>query len=790
MWRQTYALVRQDGCNLLLVAGGRVDPSNPEGWAHTAIYRMLSPRLISGALVLHVVTEKMQEPELERFARALPAVPTVTTTVKVGSLPCFAVDNTLGLRDLMRHLIEVHGCRRIVHVRGPHPQREAQTREDVWRDELLRAGIVPQDPWLVQGDFEVEKVPRLFEDLWVQTRGEFDAVVACNDLAAIAVIEGLQRLGYHVPGDYLVCGFDDIVRSQYVSPSLTTVHQPAELQVRQAWEGLRTMMDTGLSVPDGFSASSLVVRTSCSCGPERWSPEAFSVLRDRLGNALEIRDLPAVVAEFDAEASRFRSEVYLLHDFVRTLNRVADWGHLAPILEDWLPRLGIGVFAFLNTCTESGEPAEFIASREPDELLATAPAYFHVLTSRPGGSGQGRILASDRLSLESWFPVPQPFTLGAFPLVVGDTWYGLAILELGPEAGLFVLAVQEQVASVLERLSREKALEARTLEERTRTLVQTERRAALSRMVAALAHQINTPLGAILSSQSTLEAELRLEALQVTEPLPITADAAAVFRTLWSGFLESGPDESFTARRTRRKLLTGWLQELGVDEPDRYAEELAVIGFRGALHELKMLTALPGWQPLLSRLCGLADQFTATEIIAQASRKIADFLQTLRSSADGPGEQPPVALNLRESLETVVRFLRDDWGPELGVEWDVPALPAVLGRPDEIAQVWINLLRNACQAMDGQGQIELSAAEEAASVVVRVTDHGPGIREADQPRIFTPFFSTRAHGEGLGLGLESVKRMVESVGGKVGFESSPGRTTFWVRLPAASTGSS
>jgi signal transduction histidine kinase len=97
--------------------------------------------------------------------------------------------------------------------------------------------------------------------------------------------------------------------------------------------------------------------------------------------------------------------------------------------------------------------------------------------------------------------------------------------------------------------------------------------------------------------------------------------------------------------------------------------------------------------------------------------------------------------------------------------------------------VWINLIENAIDAVDGDGNIKVSTAREDDQVLVEVVDDGPGIPEEIRSHIFDPFFTTKEIGEGTGLGLDIVRRIVASHCGDLTFHSEPGETRFTVRLP-------
>jgi len=100
-------------------------------------------------------------------------------------------------------------------------------------------------------------------------------------------------------------------------------------------------------------------------------------------------------------------------------------------------------------------------------------------------------------------------------------------------------------------------------------------------------------------------------------------------------------------------------------------------------------------------------------------------------------------------------------------------------------QVWMNLIRNALEAMQFKGTLTVSAARASDNVLVTVQDDGPGVSDDVRDRVFQPYFTTKTRGEGLGIGLDLCRKIVESHRGSIGFESRPGNTVFTVTLPTS-----
>ena len=111
---------------------------------------------------------------------------------------------------------------------------------------------------------------------------------------------------------------------------------------------------------------------------------------------------------------------------------------------------------------------------------------------------------------------------------------------------------------------------------------------------------------------------------------------------------------------------------------------------------------------------------------------------------------------------------------------DLPKIPCY---PDELNQVWTNLIHNAIQAMESKGTLTIDVKQQQENILVSIIDSGKGIPAEILPKIFQPFFTTKPAGEGSGLGLDIVKKIVDKHRGTISFQSVPGNTTFTVQLP-------
>ena len=183
----------------------------------------------------------------------------------------------------------------------------------------------------------------------------------------------------------------------------------------------------------------------------------------------------------------------------------------------------------------------------------------------------------------------------------------------------------------------------------------------------------------------------------------------------------------------------------------------------------------------------LVDATRLAHDIRAASARISELVQSVKvySHMDRAGDKE--AVDLREGLDSTLVMLGHKLKKKnLRLEREYAAdLAKVPAYPGELNQVWTNLLDNAIDAAPEGGLIRVEAARDSAtSAAVRVIDNGAGVPAEIQSRIFEPFFTTKPVGQGTGLGLDIVERIVvQQHGGTVGVESEPGRTVFTVRLP-------
>ena len=342
-----------------------------------------------------------------------------------------------------------------------------------------------------------------------------------------------------------------------------------------------------------------------------------------------------------------------------------------------------------------------------------------------------------------------------------------------------------QLQSKLKQKNDELTIALSQLQATQNQLVHSEKMAALGQLIAGIAHEINTPLGAIRSSIGNIANFLETN----IESLPAFFKELSLERE--QDFLHlmqksSQQDQSLSTREKRefRKNLRQQLESEGIDNADSLASLFVNIGLQEDLQPFLPLLHDPNSEKIINVAYDFASIKRSTRTITTATERAAKVVFALKSYAryDRTGEK--IQANIPDAIETVLTLYNNQLkqGVEVIRNYQTQ-LPAVLCYPDELNQVWTNLIHNALQAMENKGILRIDVVQHNTRVLVSITDSGKGISPEIMPKIFEPFFTTKPAGEGSGLGLDIVRKIIEKHQGKIDVESIPAQTTFTVSLP-------
>src|SRR5713101_3549084 len=349
----------------------------------------------------------------------------------------------------------------------------------------------------------------------------------------------------------------------------------------------------------------------------------------------------------------------------------------------------------------------------------------------------------------------------------------------------------ELVQKMPELTTRLVGLMSDRIREATRIEQQRDRLASLGKLSAGLAHELNNPASAAKRATSQLRE---------------------ILIKIKSASLELGRRDLTSAQKLEiEKLEASFTQKdvipadaLTISDLEDQIDSLLRSHGQNDLWQLAADLARRNIKPeVLESLFANLDADTARAALVRiaASVEVASLLHEIESSTSRISylvlaikeythmDQAPVQnVDIVKSLETTLTILNHKLKQGVAVQRDYGRVPLLVNSfGSELNQVWTNIIDNAIDAIGGKGEMRVRTYREDACVVVEIGDNGPGIPPEIKSRVFEPFFTTKGVGEGSGLGLDTVQRIVKKHRGNIQVSSKPGDTRFQVWLPLAET---
>ena len=328
-WSGVADVAHQRDVNVINLVGSRLRSPIDSEAPGEVLFDLLEAQRLDGLVVFsEMLYHFTNAQEMTRFLERYRPLPMASIGILPG-IPSVMLDIKRGMRDMVVHLIEVHGHRRLAFLGGPGGEETAEALYRGYREALDEFGLAfdprlvtpPADRW--GAALGAQGVRVLLDERQLRPGVDFEAIVGCADYEILAAIYALQKRGFRVPHDVAATGFNNLEVTRYVTPSLTTVDRRIIELARRATEMLLDLMD-GKSVPEQvLLAPEIVVRRSCGCVPQTVIQAATPVQATRTARTSRL-------------GARQRTTLIATVEQVGRMHRL---GNLAGVAEDWPTQL-------------------------------------------------------------------------------------------------------------------------------------------------------------------------------------------------------------------------------------------------------------------------------------------------------------------------------------------------------------------------------------------------------------------------------------------------------------------
>jgi len=349
---------------------------------------------------------------------------------------------------------------------------------------------------------------------------------------------------------------------------------------------------------------------------------------------------------------------------------------------------------------------------------------------------------------------------------------------------------QESMRLLNEQLSAKNQQLETTLEELSRTqnkLIFSEKMAALGNLIGGIAHEINTPLGAIKASSTNINDVVE----KITVDLPWLINHASEDEINWLFKLINESDtreiSAFSKEeRQKKRELMSLFEQNNIENSLNIADTIVSLRLDYSDEEYLALLKLPNSQNLLQMLKVLFSLKRNANNIFVSVEKASNVVRALKSYIHKNNTGAKESANLADTIENVLiltaNLLKHS---KTEVVTHFENVPLLFCRQDEICQIWTNLITNAIQSMENGGILDIGIKlSDSEHILTWFKDSGCGMSKDTASHVFEPYYTTKATGIGTGMGLDISRQIVENHHGRIYFETEEGKgTTFFVEIP-------
>lgn len=538
----------------------------------------------------------------------------------------------------------------------------------------------------------------------------------------------------------------------------------------------------------------------------------FILDRSRRRSYLKSKEIENRIREIEYQ----KNEIETLSQFSKTLNEEQDIDRVLEKVFQYITKTYDIDYIWLNMVSEDKksiysykfrssvelpEESEAFMNSFRAELVESTGTFFMTYNKKKAFYLSRNI--EDFLVSDTDIKITQALNLKGFlivPLMIQNEVIALisftnynSVMNLDKQKREEIIRFCDQIAGALNtsKILQDLNKSLQNLKESQAQLIQSEKMAGLGQIVASVAHEMNTPLGAIKASAENLRFSWKQFLDQTSEHYFQSMIKKGERIQSINHFLLMEENNRYSTKEVRKakKSMLETLLSHGVEEgrASRVVDDLAEVGIVEVGDDLIQLLNHPHGEEFLHFITVSRGITMKHENIISAADRTAKIVSALKTFSHRDNEGKKTLYSLKDGIQTILTIFSSLIRQGIEVEENIDSVPRFYAYSDELNQVWTNLLHNSIQAMNNQGRIEIGAKvlSEGGKDWVEITfqDNGPGIPPEIQEKIFQAFFTTKPAGEGSGLGLHITKQIIDRHEGSIRWESKPGETKFLVTLP-------